>query len=365
MYLIFILVSSFILSFMTITVMKHFAFSFGLVDRPDERKTHHKPTPVVGGIALFVAFLYWWVLLHYSNTASALASIAMFVAVGLLVVEGIWDDKHDRHARHRFIFQIVAAVIMVKWGGLGLYDIGAMFSESVTLTGDWLMPLTVFAVVGGINAFNMADGIDGLAGSLALAAFGVLALLAVGAGRFLDLYLLLTMIGALLAFLFFNLRAPWRKEAKVFLGDAGSMLLGFLLAWSMTHLSQGENRAMPPVMALWLFAIPLFDAVGSIIRRLIHGQSPITADREHIHHMFLSMGFSVEKTVSILIAVAVFFAMTAVVAIELGVREHHLFYAFLGLFTLYVVGAERYWQGKIVNEQTLQEISQTINKRKP
>lgn len=343
MFALFFLCTSLILSILGIVILRHNATRLGLIDQPGNRKVHSSPTPLVGGGAIYISLVYCWTILQFLPKGSTLATVPMFVAMAMVVIEGIWDDQKGRPARHRFIFHVVVALIMVNWANIGLYDLGQMFDGDITYTGAWMVPLTVFSASGGINAYNMIDGIDGLAGSIALVSvMGMLGLAYYG-GRMPEVYLLATMAGAIVGFLLFNIRAPWRKEASVFLGDSGSMLIGLMMVWSMTHLSQGDGRVMQPVMALWFFTVPLFDAVSLIIRRTMNHRSPLEADQRHIHHMFLKMGFTVSQTVVILTGTTFVLMSTAIVANAKGVPQYYMFYSFLVLFAMYLYGTHRFW----------------------
>jgi UDP-GlcNAc:undecaprenyl-phosphate GlcNAc-1-phosphate transferase len=156
----------------------------------------------------------------------------------------------------------------------------------------WLsVPFTVFATVGIINAMNMIDGADGLAGLLGLAALAMLAAASVYAGNVVLAERLSVLCGALAGFLAWNIRLPWRPRAKVFLGNAGSALLGLVIAWAAFRLTQNPGHPVNPVLALWLLPIPVMDCLVLIVRRLRAGRSPFFADREHIHHLMQDAGF--------------------------------------------------------------------------
>jgi len=275
MFIFLFMLISLILTVIGIIILRRYAGTLGLVDRPGVRKVHQKPTPMVGGVSIYFALLYCWLILQLIPHGSDLASTPMLVAMTIIFAEGIWDDQRNTKPRYRFLIHSAVAVLMALGAGTGLVDLGKMFGENTVFTGFWMIPLTVFATSGGINAYNMIDGVDGLAGSLALVSMIGITFFAYNGNQMPEVYFLVTMIGAIIGFLAFNLRTPWRKEASVFLGDSGSMLVGMLLVWSLAHMSQGHPRAMSPVLALWFFSIPLFDTVGLIIRRLLDDQSPL------------------------------------------------------------------------------------------
>ena len=204
-----------------------------------------------------------------------------------MVIVGVLDDMHELSSRARFVAQITAALLMVSWGGVVLVDLGALhLDDSMFELHGMDVPLTVFCAVGVINALNMCDGIDGLAGGLSLVPLAGLAWIAQGAER--EMLLLLCIV--VVAFLLFNLRLPGRRRALVFMGDAGGMFLGFAITWFFIAMSQGEGRLMTPLTALWLLLIPLFDTVWLIFRRAGTGRWPTNPDCEHLHHVLQMTG---------------------------------------------------------------------------
>jgi UDP-GlcNAc:undecaprenyl-phosphate GlcNAc-1-phosphate transferase len=191
--------------------------------------------------------------------------------------------------------------------------------------------------VGVINALNMSDGVDGLAGGLALIALLGMSYVANSDGRVGECTLLLTLSVVVAGFLLFNLRLPWRGRALVFMGDAGSMFLGFAITWFFIALSQGPERAMTPVTALWLLMIPLFDTVWLILWRFSQGRSPTSSDVGHLHHVLQMTGMRASTSVWIMLAIASAGAITGVAALEHGVAESTMFELFLALFAGYCV----------------------------
>ncbi len=254
---------------------------------------------------------------------------SFFAAAAILVVVGILDDMHELSSRARFGAQILAAALMAYWGGVVLGDLGFLGSGgSAFLLSGWEIVFTVFATVGVINALNMSDGLDGLAGGLALIALLGLAYATERA--------LLTMLAVVVAgFLLFNMRLPWRHRALVFMGDAGSMFLGFAITWFFIALSQGDDRAMAPVTALWLLMIPLFDTIWLILWRFSQGRSPTSSDVGHLHHVLQMTGMRASTSVWVMLAIAGFGAIAGIAALENGVAERTMFYVFLGLFAAY------------------------------
>ena len=305
----------------------------GLVDEPDCRKHHEGCVPLVGGVAMYGGLLAGLCLLY--PTPWLIFPSLIFGGL-MLVFVGVVDDLLELRKRIRLPAQIVAALLMAIVGGKVLHDLGWLsFGELLTL-GVLAIPFTIFCTVGVVNAVNMSDGLDGLAGGLALVTFGALAYLGYDSGATNELDVLLLLIACIAGFLAFNARSPWCKKAKVFMGDAGSMFLGFTLARFLIAFSQGDHRVMHPVIALWIFAVPLMDTIAVMLRRMMVGQSPFSADRKHLHHLLLARGFSVGQTVMTIWALAALLAVIGIGGHSYGVSDGIMFAGFIGLFGLYM-----------------------------
>ncbi|MDX1812453.1 MAG: hypothetical protein R3240_10925 [Gammaproteobacteria bacterium] len=232
-----------------------------------------------------------------------------------------------------------------------LSNLGFLVIEGETFhLGSWAIPLTIFATVGVINAVNMTDGLDGLAGGLSLVTLASVTIMFAITG-IADIYFVVPLfsMSAILAFLMFNYRTPWLKKAKVFMGNGGSMLLGIILAWLLIKFSQGQHAAYSPVIALWIFAVPLMDTVCIMLRRVKHGKSPFAADREHLHHIFIKLGFSVQHSVALVISIATLCAIFGMTAAMYGAQDNFMFFTFLLVFATYFYTMEKSWK-KLNNE---------------
>lgn len=289
-----------------IVVLRPVAMRMGLVDLPNARKSHRAPTPLVGGLAIFIGLGLGFFLCKDGPIPLSQREVYSFFGAGfLLVAVGVVDDFLELSPAVRFVAQVIAALLMIFGAGVVLSDLGSMTPGGAVLRlGLLAVPFTVFATLGVINALNMCDGIDGLSGSLALTSLSGLILAAYTWGVPADTALLPILGTGILAFLLFNLRLLGRERASIFMGDAGSMFLGFALTWYAIALSQGEHRTLPPAAALWFLMIPIFDAVSMMLRRIRKGRSPFAADREHLHHIFLLAGYSVNETVLVMTGVA-------------------------------------------------------------
>jgi UDP-GlcNAc:undecaprenyl-phosphate GlcNAc-1-phosphate transferase len=231
---------------------------------------------------------------------------------------------------------MLAALIMVFGADIVLRDVGSLGNNYELLTlGMLAVPFTVFAMVGVVNAINMSDGLDGLAGSLTLVSLlGFMAATELfGNGEGLGL---LAILGAaIVGFLLLNYRMPWRPRAVVFLGDSGSMFLGFTVAWFAIKFTQGDSKVLAPAAVLWFLMLPLFDTATLTVRRVLKRRPPFGADREHLHHIFLLAGFTVSETVAIMAALSLFGVGVGLAGTYFQVPDSLLLGSFLFLGGLY------------------------------
>ncbi|HRO63706.1 MraY family glycosyltransferase [Thermomonas sp.] len=280
-------VLAFLLTAGAMCLLRPVAHRLDLLDHPQGRKDHAAPTPVTGGIAIFIGCLIAFSL--FQNVSDGLQAFS--VAALLLVAVGLWDDIHDVRWYWRILAQITAALIIIYWGEVRVEQIGPVFGLSTFSLGWLSVPFTVFATVGIINAMNMIDGADGQAGLLGLAALVMLMAASLYAGNGELAMRVSVLAGGLAGFLVWNLRLPWRPRASAFLGNAGSALLGLVIAWVSFRLTQNPGHPVNPVLALWLLPIPVMDCLVVSVRRMRQGRSPFFADRTHIHHILQDAGF--------------------------------------------------------------------------
>jgi len=284
------------------------ARSAGLVDKPDARKKHKGEIPLIGGPAIFVAVFAAMVISGIGLSKSAeWTNFGAFCLAGmLLILAGTVDDYLDLTPTQKLVCQTLAALVMVFGAKIVLLDLGALGVDNELLVlGLLAVPVTLLATVGVVNAINMTDGLDGLAGSLVLVNLLGLMAATVLFGQGEGLGLLAILGAAIFGFLAFNYRMPWRPTAVVFLGDSGSMFLGFTVAWFAIKFTQGDSKVLAPAAALWFLILPLFDTVTLTVRRILKRRPPFGADREHLHHIFLLAGFTVSETVAIMVAISI------------------------------------------------------------
>lgn len=280
-----------------IVAMRRFALALGLVDRPDQRKQHLGEVPLVGGLAIFTGMLAGAVCYGVFDgfERSLLGTAAVLALLGAL------DDRFGLSVRDRLLIQTIAILTVIASTGVYIHTLGHIFGHDVVL--GWLgVPMTVLAVIGLVNAFNMMDGIDGLAGSLTLVSIAAVILFASPTPLRGVIMLLALLAAATLPYLVVNLGFV---GGKVFLGDAGSTLIGYLLAWVLIRLSQMPETHLSPVDVLWCVALPVLDTLAVMYRRMRAGQSPFKPDRGHIHHILQGAGLGPRATLAALVVLAV------------------------------------------------------------
>ena len=309
-------------------------------DHPGEHKTHEHKTPLTGGFAIYIAM---FVMVFFTSIEYLDYAVLNYTAFALLIF-GFIDDKWFLSATSRFVVEIACFLVMIFLGGVALHDFGELMWPGVLSLGFLWVPITVFSALGVLNAYNMIDGLDGLAGSIFLVAAGGMAFLALQAGEIQSFELLILSVAAVAGFLIFNARFPWNKKGRLFLGDSGSRLLGFFLAWQFIDLGNGANQAYAPITAIWLLAIPLMDTCYLIGKRWRAGQSPFAADQGHLHHAFLKAGFSVARTWLIISALAVAFAVFGIYTELAQWPEYWRFYIFIGLSIGYAKLMNNTWK---------------------
>jgi UDP-GlcNAc:undecaprenyl-phosphate GlcNAc-1-phosphate transferase len=266
----------------------------GLVDIPDGRKRHTGEVPLTGGIAIGLAALCFPLL----TGISALPPSVILIACAVFLT-GIIDDIRQVPAALRLTLHYAAGILLATAGGIAIHNVGDLLGGGdIALL--WLtVPLTALSVAGLCNAYNMIDGIDGLAGFTALLPMAVLYLLALDAGH-PAANVLPGWLAALCAFLVFNM-AGGSRLPRVFLGDNGSVLLGFMVTVFLVLYSQGENPLIRPVTALWLVALPLMDMLSTMLRRYRNGHPVMRADRSHMHHALMDMGLGSGQVLLLLV----------------------------------------------------------------
>lgn len=275
---------SVLFTFFFICLFRRWALRFGLVDHPGGRKKHAGNVPLIGGIAIYFGFTLAILSLRWAEHY-----FALIAGSGLLLFVGMLDDHRELNSKIRLLAQIAGAMIMISWGKVQIANLGDLFFLGDIDLGAWALPVTMLLVVGFINAMNMTDGQDGLAGGIALGEIVLLSYVCWHNHQTADLNMLSIFALLLIVFLLFNMRLPWRRHAAIFLGDAGSTFIAFAIAWFAISAGQSAG-AVKPVIILWILAFPVFDLLQVCLTRFEQGKPLSQPSWDHLHHLLQNAG---------------------------------------------------------------------------
>ncbi|TKE97817.1 UDP-N-acetylglucosamine--undecaprenyl-phosphate N-acetylglucosaminephosphotransferase [Vibrio kanaloae] len=327
-------------SFSSLFLMRKVAKAVGLVDKPNARKFHTGAIPLVGGIAISLSIGQFLV----TNPNVIPHSEIFLASIAALIVIGALDDKFDISFKIRLMVQAILSICMMYFADIRLEHIGNLLGFGEMHLGLLSPVVTILAVIGAINAFNMVDGIDGLLGGLAIVTLGGIAILLKIDSQHGLAYLCVVFIVATIPYILMNLGILGR-ERKVFMGDAGSMMIGFTVIWLLLGASQNSSESMMrPITALWLIAVPLMDMAAIMFRRIRRGSSPFKPDREHLHHIFQRLGFTSRQTLAIICLIASGFAGFGIYGEFLNISESTMFILFMACFASYAVAMSYVWR---------------------
>ncbi|MCR1000873.1 UDP-N-acetylglucosamine--undecaprenyl-phosphate N-acetylglucosaminephosphotransferase [Serratia rubidaea] len=280
----------FFLALLLMACVRRIAVKLALVDKPSARKQHQGHIPLSGGIAIYLS-----VVLFSFCQPEGIPHMAVYLCcVTALLLLGVLDDRFELPVAPRMTVQGGLALVMMLAAGMQLSSLGRLWGDEAVQLGYGALLVTPLAVWGAINAYNMVDGIDGQLGMQCCVTLAGLALLFALGGRLAATLWCLSLIATLAAYLLFNLGFLGGRN-KVFMGDAGSMVMGFTVLWLLLSATQGDDAVMRPVGALWLIAVPLMDMASVMLRRITRRQSPFRAGRDHLHHILMRRGRSARQ----------------------------------------------------------------------
>ena len=321
------LLCAMVVSFLMSPLVKSFAYKIGAIDVPkDNRRMHKKPTPRLGGLAIFLGFMFS--ILIFVSIDRQLRGILLGAVI--IVVLGVVDDITPLRAGFKFLVQIVAALVAVYHGVLVeiLSNPNVFSSEPYWYLGWASIPITVLWIVGITNSVNLIDGLDGLANGVSTISAITMLVIALLVSEGQTALIMAALVGACLGFMPFN-----KNPAQMFMGDTGSTFLGYVLA---TVSIQGLFKYYAIIsfaVPFLILGLPMFDTLFAIVRRLAHGQNPMSPDRGHIHHRLIDMGLNQKQAVAALYVVSSILGLSAVVLTTGGAMRAMIF-----LFAVAVVG---------------------------
>ena len=322
-YVLMALLTALVISFLATPVVKTFAYKVGAIDVPkDARRMHKVPIPRLGGLAIFIGFMVS--ILLFVKITPEMKSILLGAAI--IVVLGVVDDIMALPAMLKFVVQIIAAAIPATHGVvIQAFSNPNIFSKNLYWVLGWLsIPVTILWIVAITNAVNLIDGLDGLANGVSAISATTMLVIALLASEGQVAIVLAALVGACVGFMPYNM-----NPAKMFMGDTGATFLGYILD---TMYIQGLFKyyaVISFVVPFLILGLPIFDTAFAFIRRIAHGQSPMHADRSHIHHRLIDMGLNQKQAVATLYVISAILGLSAVVLTTGGEQKAMLLFAAL------------------------------------
>ncbi|PFA67339.1 undecaprenyl-phosphate alpha-N-acetylglucosaminyl 1-phosphate transferase [Bacillus sp. AFS015802] len=314
----------FIASIILTPLVKMLAFKIGATDRPNQRKVHQKIMPRLGGLAIFLSFVLGVIILQPENVYST----AILAGAAIIVVTGMLDDMIELSAKYKLLGQIIAALLVVVWGGAQVEFINLPFGGQIEF-GFMSIPLTIIWIVGVTNAINLIDGLDGLAAGVSSIALITIAGMAVIMGDTFVAVMASILLVSTIGFLFYNFH-----PAKIFMGDTGALFLGYMIS-VLALLGFKNITVVSLIIPVIILGVPISDTFYAIIRRFVNKQPLSAPDKSHLHHCLLRMGYSHKQTVLIIYAIAALFGLAALIFSQSTVWGSLIFIAVL-LFAIQI-----------------------------
>ena len=330
-----------------------------LFDIPDERKVHTHPIPRLGGVTFFPTILfvlcfmlaYRVIFEHLPNEiftpSMACEMLLMMAGLTLLYIVGIGDDLVGVRYKKKFYVQIASASLF-PMGGLYINDFyGLLGIHAVT---PWVgIPLTVLLVVFITNAINLIDGIDGLASSICIVALSVFGFIFAMAEYWMYALLAFTSVGVLIPFFGYNVFGNPERGRKIFMGDTGSLTLGYILSFLVikycmhTEMEAISINEAPIVVAFSILLVPCLDVIRVVLGRVRRGKSPFLPDKTHIHHKFMAMGFTPRSSLILIQVISTFFIVSTLLAVHFHIDVNFIFIFDVVVWTLLNI-----WFSKVI-----------------
>ncbi len=309
------LLVSFVIAFVATPIVRKIAIKVGAVDVPkDNRRMHKEPMPFLGGVAIYIAVMLGFLIFMPLKSST---TIAFMLGGTLIMLTGLVDDFMDLSPKKKLILQFLAGLILVL-GGVTIRTLTIPFPifgvEGVVQLSKWIsIPITLFWIVGITNTINLIDGLDGLSAGVSAISSLTLMIVAYKLGYTHTVIISAIVAGSALGFLPYNF-----NPAKIFMGDAGALFLGFMLSAISIEGVMKSSAAIAIVVPIMILVIPIFDTMFAICRRLIKGQHPMKADKGHLHHRLLRHGYSQKKTVLILYSVSIIFGVISIATVKVN-----------------------------------------------
>jgi len=314
-----------IITYISTPLIRRIAIKFEAVDEPDKRRINKRPVPNLGGIAIYLGFTA--AVLFGSEPAADRTGI--IIGGSLIMLIGVIDDIYELRPSVKLFGQLLAAIVLV-FSGVSIEFISNPFADSMIYLGIFAIPVTILWIVGVTNTVNLIDGLDGLAAGVSIIAAATLFVVSLQQGQFITAVLTAALAGSALGFLRFNF-----YPARIFMGDGGAMMIGFILA-SVSIIGALKSAAamtlFVPVLAL---GIPIFDTAFAIIRRVYYKKPIARADHGHLHHRLLALGWNHKQSVLIVYIMSTVLGAVAIVVNGLNFQNGMLLIIMSFIFLLY------------------------------
>lgn len=320
----------FFFSLFCLLIARKVAKRIGLVDKPDHRKHHKGSIPLVGGISIYAGICFTFITMDQFMPHSSV----YLACSGVLVLTGLLDDRFDISVKTRVLIQALVSICIMFFAGLYLNNLGFILGFKALYLGPFSYIITLLSVCAAINAFNMVDGIDGILGGLSCTSFAAIGFLLYQKNDMVLAFWCFAIIATIAPYILLNLGLIGAKY-KVFMGDAGSTLIGFTAIWLLLETTQGNKPLIYPVTGLWIIAVPLIDMIAIMYRRLRKRTSPFAPDRQHLHHLMMRAGLSSRQTSTLIILFSALCTLVGIIGESFLIPEWITFILFLCIFFVY------------------------------
>jgi len=338
-----------------IPILRFPAHRIGLEDHPGGRKQHQEVAALVGGPAIVIAYL---ICINIFGLPSGYTGMT-YAVLGLFII-GFIDDIHDISAGLRLVAQAAIITFALWLDDVWISDI-ILTENTIIGLGYLTYPITVIGILGIKNAVNMLDGLDGLSSGIILIIMSFIISISIFAGIESITLIGITLFGAVLGFWAYNYRFSWRTRASVFMGDSGSTVLGFLLPYLAIKLNIFAPELAPKTLLLWLFAIPLWDICAVVIKRIKENKSPLSAGRDHVHHVLMHSGLNVRQTLHLIYLLCIATSSFGIVGQYFNFTQLETYLVFAMFMGLYLDRVGSLTSGKKKNDNLLAEIKDDDN----
>ncbi|MED4350990.1 MraY family glycosyltransferase [Schinkia azotoformans] len=284
-------------------LVKKFAIYIGAVDKPNQRKVHQKVMPRLGGLAIFISMVIGFAIAQPFD--DDIATWPILLGATIIVITGVFDDRFEISPKVKLLGQILAAGVVI-YGGVQVESINLPLFEATIEFGIFTIPFTLLWIVGITNAINLIDGLDGLAAGVSSIVLITISAMAMVMGNTFVVVMGTILLASTLGFLIYNFH-----PAKIFMGDTGALLLGFMIS-VFSILGFKSITVYSLILPIIILGVPISDTLFAIIRRIVNKKPLSAPDKSHLHHCLLRLGFSHRQTVLIIYAMSAFFAIAAV-----------------------------------------------------